>query len=51
MNKLYPVLSLGAAAFLSVSSSAQQPQKQPNIVYIMSDDHAFQAISAYGGPP
>jgi len=50
MNKLYPVLSLGAAAFLSVSSSAQQPQKQPNIVYIMSDDHAYQAISAYGGP-
>jgi len=23
---------------------------QPNIVFIMSDDHAFQAISAYGGP-
>ncbi|MDP3002693.1 MAG: sulfatase-like hydrolase/transferase, partial [Bacteroidales bacterium] len=23
---------------------------RPNIVYIMSDDHAYQAISAYGGP-
>lgn len=23
-------------------------QKQPNIVFIMSDDHAYQAISAYG---
>jgi len=22
----------------------------PNIIYIMSDDHAYQAISAYGGP-
>ena len=26
------------------------PQKRPNIVYIMSDDHAYQAISSYGGP-
>ncbi len=24
--------------------------KQPNIVFIMADDHAYQAISAYGGP-
>ncbi len=24
--------------------------KRPNIVYIMSDDHAFQALSAYGHP-
>ena len=23
--------------------------KQPNIVFIISDDHAFQAIGAYGG--
>jgi arylsulfatase A-like enzyme len=23
---------------------------RPNIIYIMSDDHAYQAISAYGGP-
>jgi arylsulfatase A-like enzyme len=26
-----------------------QPPQRPNIVYIMSDDHAYQAISAYGG--
>ena len=25
-----------------------QPAKQPNIVFIFSDDHAYQAISAYG---
>lgn len=31
----------------SLSSNAQQPR--PNIIYIMSDDHAYQAISAYGG--
>ena len=24
--------------------------EKPNIIYIMSDDHAYQAISAYGGP-
>lgn len=27
---------------------AQKVDKRPNIVYIMSDDHAYQAISAYG---
>lgn len=26
---------------------AQNPSKRPNIVFIMSDDHAYQAISAY----
>ncbi len=26
-----------------------QPAQRPNIVFIMSDDHAYQAISAYGG--
>ncbi len=30
-------------------SQAQQKGKRPNIVIIVSDDHAFQAISAYGG--
>lgn len=27
----------------------KSPIKRPNIVFIMSDDHAYQAISAYGG--
>ena len=28
---------------------AQHPEPvRPNIIYIMSDDHAYQAISAYG---
>lgn len=30
------------------TAHAQQKDKRPNIVYIMSDDHAYQAISAYG---
>ncbi|WP_244525789.1 sulfatase family protein [Sphingobacterium wenxiniae] len=28
--------------------SAQTKAKRPNIVYIMSDDHGYQAVSAYG---
>lgn len=27
----------------------QTEQRQPNIIFIMSDDHAYQAVSAYGG--
>ncbi|RPD40519.1 sulfatase family protein [Chitinophaga barathri] len=33
---------------LAVSSQAQKT-KRPNIIFIFSDDHAFQAVSAYGG--
>lgn len=32
------------------SVSPPVPAQQPNIVFIMSDDHAMQAISAYGHP-
>ncbi|WP_300437466.1 sulfatase [Christiangramia sp.] len=31
-------------------SSKTYPKKRPNIVFIMTDDHAAQAISAYGHP-
>ncbi len=30
-----------------IISSCSQENKKPNIVFIMSDDHAYQAISAY----
>lgn len=38
------------AAFFCLASVAlsAEPAKQPNIVFIFSDDHAYQAISAYG---
>ncbi|WP_394348162.1 sulfatase family protein [Saccharicrinis carchari] len=38
-----------AIAVLITLSSCQQPkeEKRPNILFIMSDDHAYQAISAY----
>lgn len=45
---------LGAASLLSLSGcTGSSPKKvkevkKPNIVFIMSDDHAYQAISAYG---
>lgn len=29
--------------------SSEENEKRPNIVFIISDDHAYQAISAYGG--
>lgn len=38
---------LGTALMLHAASGWAQGER-PNIVYIMSDDHAFQAISAYG---
>ena len=42
-----------AVAFLCVSFScaaADAPAKRPNILFIFSDDHAWQAISAYDDP-
>lgn len=53
-----PVFSLfgGAAALLAPQAASAQSKKsedqpkRPNIIYIMSDDHAHQAISAYGHP-
>ena len=41
MNKL-PLFLLGSCAFNAVHA------QRWNIVYIMSDDHSYQAISAYG---
>lgn len=33
-----------------VAAAGAQAPARPNIVFIMSDDHAYQAISAYGSP-
>jgi hypothetical protein len=33
---------------LVLFSCQQKVQNPPNIVFIMSDDHAYQAVSAYG---
>lgn len=50
--KILPFLTLILTLFILSSSawaqSTQAPNtKRPNIVFIMSDDHAYQAISAY----
>ncbi len=33
----------------NVDNRQEENKKRPNIVFIISDDHAYQAISAYGG--
>jgi arylsulfatase A-like enzyme len=42
--------SLGLTALTSATFAQSNVNSRPNIIYIMSDDHAWQAISAYGGP-
>lgn len=42
------MLSLCSAGILPACSEQAPKQTRPNILYIMSDDHAYQAISAYG---
>ena len=49
------VLIIGLLVFQSCKHEQKKteepkPKKRPNIVYIMADDHAEQAISAYGHP-
>jgi arylsulfatase A-like enzyme len=49
MNRFFAIssaLTVCVAVFFSVSAFAQT--KKPNIIVIMSDDHAYQTISAYG---
>jgi len=41
-------LCLYAVTAASPAIQAQSSRHRPNIIYIMSDDHAYQAISAYG---
>ncbi len=43
----YSSLSLGLSA-LTLSGCQKPEPPRPNILFIMSDDHAYQAVSAYG---
>ncbi len=47
-SKTLAFLTLGTAAVSCSSHVPRQDQKPPNIIFIMSDDHGYQAISAYG---
>jgi hypothetical protein len=40
--------ALCSAAPFSGAATAADEAKRPNILFIMSDDHAYQSISAYG---
>ena len=40
--------TIGSTAILLILMSCGDRQAPPNIIFIMSDDHAYQAISAYG---
>ena len=50
LNKLaLGLISLvGMVAGLFSTEEVRAEEKRPNIIFIMSDDHAYQAISAYG---
>src|ERR1041385_1027182 len=48
-HPMKPLAQLFAAALLApVALLAAAASRPPNIVFIFSDDHAYQAISAYG---
>ncbi|MDO9613643.1 MAG: sulfatase-like hydrolase/transferase, partial [Bacteroidota bacterium] len=47
-TKIFSMLGLCSAAILPSCKDQAPNQTRPNIIYIMSDDHAYQAISAYG---
>ena len=47
MNSIFAKLLLPATALTGMAAQAQAAER-PNILYIMCDDHAMQAISAYG---
>ncbi|OOG73090.1 sulfatase [Algoriphagus sp. A40] len=43
----FSLLLVGLTALIWSCSPKEAEQKRPNIIFIMSDDHAYQAISAY----
>lgn len=48
-SPVFKKLSLLFTLLLMAVSAVIAQQKQPNIIFIMSDDHTSQAIGAYGG--
>lgn len=47
MLKTMAIVGLGALGLAAACKPAEPDSSRPNIVFIMSDDHAYQAISAY----
>src|SRR3990167_7309392 len=48
--RFHRLIALAAAPLVFTAPAHAQGPERPNIVYIMSDDHAYQAISAYSSP-
>ena len=48
INNIIALLTVGISIFSCTSPSPKSVTQKPNILFIMSDDHAYQAISAYG---
>jgi arylsulfatase A-like enzyme len=48
ISKAVTLLIAGMSVFSCTTKSPKSDAQRPNIVFIMSDDHAYQAISAYG---
>src|SRR5678815_5784330 len=45
---IHLVIAIGCSLYSTLLTAQTNHGARPNIVYIMSDDHAYQAISAYG---
>ena len=48
ISKALTILTVGTAVVSCTNRAPKQDHKRPNIIFIMSDDHGYQAISAYG---
>ena len=47
--RLLSLVIVVAVCFRAMAASTERAQDSPNIIFIMSDDHAAHAIGAYGG--
>src|SRR5258708_5746051 len=45
---LLALLSITFTTRVTLAAPQDKPRQRPNIVFIFSDDHAYQAVSAYG---
>jgi arylsulfatase A-like enzyme len=50
MIHLAPIVAILLASPTDAATAVVEEDPRPNIVFLMSDDHAWQAISAYGRP-
>ncbi|PRD47154.1 sulfatase family protein [Sphingobacterium haloxyli] len=49
-TEIKPIIALCVTLMTTLCIYGQKLEQRPNVIFIMSDDHAEQAISAYGHP-